>query len=400
MAENGEHPSSLPPSMTTNELINPEMEEDEEFHESLQCDEGPSARTAPSQTQPPHFLPYSQHPALPALPPQSSQHSTTAQTTAEMQELKTAMRELTDVVGYMARHTHPVSSTTNTTGHHFPSSTPHSLPAFSATRPHALDSQIRQQLSQSQPAHHNESRKTKYPRDFEGKDETWEDYLCYFIGVAKWNCWGEDDKCRGLYIALKGAAADLVYNVPNADNFSFQELCDLLESRFGAERRLTADKKALKQRVKQKGETYHALGDDVIRLARRVYKCSPALADREGTDAYIQALPQNLRLPVASANPSTVRECVELVERLCTVIDQNELDVEARRVRRVNTSNNNTNNNNASNHSISNSNFGSSQSPSNNGNKGSNNSNGSALSSNSSGYYNQNHYNTSGNPNL
>ena len=138
------------------------------------------------------------------------------------------------------------------------------------------------------------------------------------------------DKASGLYIALKGPAADIVYNTPGAEDLSFQELCSLLEARYGVERRLTADKRALKKRTKQKGETYNALGDDISRLARCVYKDSPGLAEREGKDAYIQALPMNLRLPVAAANPQTVQDCMEVVERLCSVVET------TRKVRRVN----------------------------------------------------------------
>ena len=136
--------------------------------------------------------------------------------------------------------------------------------------------------AQPAPERKSDKRKPRIPRDYEGKDEVWEDYLHHFLGVATWNEWTERDKARGLYIALKGPAADIVYNTPGAEDLSFQELCSLLEARYGVERRLTADKRALKKRTKQKGETYNALGDDISRLARRVYKDSPGLAEREG----------------------------------------------------------------------------------------------------------------------
>ena len=66
--------------------------------------------------------------------------------------------------------------------------------------------------------------------------------------------------------------------------------------------------------MKQKEETYNALGDDIICLARWVYKDSPELAEREGRVAFIQALPSALRLLVAAANPLTVIECMEVVD--------------------------------------------------------------------------------------
>ena len=63
------------------------------------------------------------------------------------------------------------------------------------------------------------------------------------------------------------------------------------------------------------------MGQDILRLARRVYKGAPDLADREGKDYFLRALPSQLRVAVAAANPLTVNECIDHVNRLCVVLD-------------------------------------------------------------------------------
>ena len=67
-----------------------------------------------------------------------------------------------------------------------------------------------------------------------------------------------------------------------------------------------------------------------------MYKDSPKLAEREGKDAYIQALPSTLCLPVAAANPLTVRDCLEVIERLSCMTDLPDDPATIKKVRRVN----------------------------------------------------------------
>ena len=66
---------------------------------------------------------------------------------------------------------------------------------------------------------------------------------------------------------------------------------------------------------------YASMGPDILRLARRVYKGAPHLADGEGKDYLLRALPSQLRVAVAAANPLTVNECIDHVNRLCVMLD-------------------------------------------------------------------------------
>ena len=165
------------------------------------------------------------------------------------------------------------------------------------------------------------NRKPRQPRNFSGSEEVWEDYKKHYHGVAMWNRWDDADKASGLYLALTGHAADYIYSKPASEDCSYQELSTLLETRFGADRCLALDKKKLRERTRQPDETYASMGQDILRLARRVYKGAPDLADREGKDYFLRALPSQLRVAVAAANPSTVNECIDHVNRLCVVLD-------------------------------------------------------------------------------
>ena len=58
--------------------------------------------------------------------------------------------------------------------------------------------------SRSQSSEHfGSQRKPRIPRNYSGKDESWEDYLKHFQGVALLNRWEPDDMAECLYIALQ-----------------------------------------------------------------------------------------------------------------------------------------------------------------------------------------------------
>ena len=178
-------------------------------------------------------------------------------------------------------------------------------------------------------------RKPRLPREYTGKEEVWEDYLKHFEGVAFWNRWGDLDKAEALYLSLSGSAASYVYSQPGSETATYAELCAFLASRYGAARNAAVDRKRLRDRRKQKGETYAEVGQDILRLATRVYKGAPDVAEREGRDYFIRTLPPQLRMAVAAADPVTVNDCIDMVTRLCVTLDTDEESSDFRKVRRV-----------------------------------------------------------------
>ena len=178
-------------------------------------------------------------------------------------------------------------------------------------------------------------RKPRLPRAFNGKNEMWEDYLKHFQGVALWNHWFHDDKREALYLALDGSAANYIYSQPKCESATFGELCHMLEARYGAAKSAALDRKALRERRKEKGETYADLGQEILRLARRVYKTAPDLAETEARDFFVRALPPTLRLAVAARDPDNVGDCVDLINKLCVMLDTDEELNEIKKVRRI-----------------------------------------------------------------
>ena len=122
-------------------------------------------------------------------------------------------------------------------------------------------------------------------------------------------------------MSLKGDAADLVFGLPNFIQLSFDELGSILQERFGANTHVTYDRKILRDRQKERNETWAHLGQDIQKLAKRVYITSPHIAEREAKDCVIRALPEKLRLAIITANPPTLRECIVKVEQMCAMLD-------------------------------------------------------------------------------
>ena len=61
----------------------------------------------------------------------------------------------------------------------------------------------------------------------------------------------------------------------------------------------------------------------------------PGLAERERMDHFVRALPPQLKMAVAASNASIITECVDLVNKLCVMLDTNEDDTEFKKARRV-----------------------------------------------------------------
>ena len=94
-----------------------------------------------------------------------------------------------------------------------------------------------------------------------------------------------------------------------------------MRERFGASAHVTYDQKMLRDRQKQKGESWAHLGQDIHKLAKRVYITSPEIAEREAKDCFIRTLPEKLRMAIITANPPTLRDCIIKVEQLCAMMD-------------------------------------------------------------------------------
>ena len=97
--------------------------------------------------------------------------------------------------------------------------------------------------------------------------------------VSDWNAWSDTECTDTLLMSLKGDAADLVFGLPNFRQLSFDKLGAVLQERFGANAHVTHDRKVLRDRKKERNETWAHLGQDIQNLAKRVYITSRHIAE-------------------------------------------------------------------------------------------------------------------------
>ena len=70
------------------------------------------------------------------------------------------------------------------------------------------------------------------PREFNGTS-AWEDYKSHFDTVCYMNGWVHDLR-NILWVQLSGAALEFARSLPRHQSQTFEQLCDALNSRFGA----------------------------------------------------------------------------------------------------------------------------------------------------------------------
>ena len=165
----------------------------------------------------------------------------------------------------------------------------------------------------------------KTPDTFQGEGDNqwknWEEYLMHYNVVSDWNAWNEVERTDSLLMSLKGDAAALIFGLPDFRQMAFDDLAEILAERFGANAHVTYDRKMLRDRQKEKNESWAHMGQEIHKLAKRVYITSPEIAEREAKDCFIRALPERLRIAIITANPPTLRECIIKVEQMCAMID-------------------------------------------------------------------------------
>ena len=134
------------------------------------------------------------------------------------------------------------------------------------------------------------------------------------------------DKALMLPLALKDKAQRVVMSVPGFMNMRYDQICNVLMKKFSGCCNEFSDKSKLRDRKKQKGENFQSLADDIMILSNRIFGAEK-LADREAKEAFIKALPYEMRLNVASNMGSTLADCVASVQKYCAFLEIDEYEV-------------------------------------------------------------------------
>ena len=100
------------------------------------------------------------------------------------------------------------------------------------------------------------------------KSTNCKDYLVKFEMAADWNKLDEEEKVEALRMRLEGDAAAYMHGLRGFCNYCYEELCEVLDDRFGAAQTITKDKRLLGACQQDIPESYTHLAQDRRWLVR------------------------------------------------------------------------------------------------------------------------------------
>ncbi|XP_054083379.1 uncharacterized protein LOC128920323 [Zeugodacus cucurbitae] len=92
-----------------------------------------------------------------------------------------------------------------------------------------------------------------------------------FEKTADTNKWNAEDKVAQLFVALKGAAAEILQTIPNCESSSYEALMAAVERRYGSEHRRQIFQIELQNRKQKASEYLQEFATEVERLAHLAY---------------------------------------------------------------------------------------------------------------------------------
>jgi hypothetical protein len=177
----------------------------------------------------------------------------------------------------------------------------------------------------------NRKFKPMIPDTYCGDDsQSWESYINQFMVVCRYNSWTEEDALCNLLKSLRGQAANFLFDDPYAvSKANFQSLVAELAERFGSANNYDQDAKTLRDRKKQKGETFRDLAQSIRQISSRLY-CNADIVEREAKHSFLRAIPDSYRTAaaaIASSPNSTLNTLVKAVKAIAASNDIDEQDV-------------------------------------------------------------------------
>ena len=139
-----------------------------------------------------------------------------------------------------------------------------------------------------------------------------------FRNACKFFGWDETEKLSHLVTALKGQAAQVIWdNGADVDTVTFAELYNWVKTRFDTEGQRSRYKAELSARKRRKGETLQSLSSDIARLMGMAYRGEKsAHRDDMAVDRFLAALDdEELKLKVMECEPKSLDEAVKNAQR-------------------------------------------------------------------------------------
>lgn len=145
---------------------------------------------------------------------------------------------------------------------------------------------------------------------FDGKT-SWKLYHRQFDRISKMNNW-QHQMTDYLWIHLTADALAFMEETPGASVMTYDEMCNALDGRFGAERLSNVYKAQLLNRRRKSGETLSELGQDMRRLVNNAYPNFNSEAKEEiAVEKFLDALNADTRRTIYQENPTTLNQAIE-----------------------------------------------------------------------------------------
>jgi len=151
------------------------------------------------------------------------------------------------------------------------------------------------------------------PEKFNGHG-SFETFLIHFENCASYNRWSDTDKLAHLRWSLTGAAAQLLWG---AEHCTYNELLELLRSRFSGRGMEEKFQSELRFRRRNKGESLRELAQDIRRLMTLAYPGEKStLSEHIARDAFLSALADSeFELKIREREPTSLDDAVKIAQR-------------------------------------------------------------------------------------
>ena len=154
---------------------------------------------------------------------------------------------------------------------------------------------------------------TSKPPKFNGSD--WEGYLLQFNSCAVANDWDDEQSVKYLASSLTGDAVYVLAQKP-VRAWTFTELCDALEERYGLTNSAFVNRSKLRRIAQHQGQTIQQVADEILKLVRCSFSAPPREHDRIAVDYFIDAISDpDLKRHLMQNEPHDIRAAVVLAKK-------------------------------------------------------------------------------------
>lgn len=152
----------------------------------------------------------------------------------------------------------------------------------------------------------------------------WELYEAQLHLAARSYHWSQEVTARHLGLALEGEALKVLLDLPSEKHGDLNALKTALQRRFGKVPAASVQRRLLRERRRERGETLGVLTADLLTLVQQAYPSFPGEVQQQlALDAFLEALrPEALQRHVQLAAPASLEDALKEAERAEIILVQ------------------------------------------------------------------------------